>query len=120
MGRTHRAACAPRRRARLRAYAWPGNVRELQNVIERAVITSIAGRLAVRRFLPQLSTAVVPPSNPIRTAHELEQLERDSILAALEAAAWKIAGDGGAAERLGTKPSTLRSRMSALKISRPG
>jgi PAS domain S-box-containing protein len=110
----------PEDTACLRSYGWPGNVRELQNVIERAVITSIAGRLAVRRFLPRLSTAVVPPSNPIRTAHELEQLERDSILAALEAAAWKIAGDGGAAERLGTKPSTLRSRMSALKISRPG
>jgi transcriptional regulator with GAF, ATPase, and Fis domain len=95
-------------------------VRELQNVVERAVITSIAGRLAVRRFLPQLSAAVVPSSNPIRTVSELEQLERDSILAALEAASWKIAGDGGAAERLGTKPSTLRSRMNALNISRPG
>jgi transcriptional regulator with GAF, ATPase, and Fis domain len=27
--------------ARLRGYAWPGNIRELQNVIERAIITSV-------------------------------------------------------------------------------
>ena len=32
---------------------------------------------------------------------------------------WQIAGDTGAAQRLGTKPSTLRSRMKALGISRP-
>ena len=51
--------------------------------------------------------------------HDLEQLERESILAALEASSWQIAGDGGAAERLGTKPSTLRSRMKALAINRP-
>ena len=31
--------------AELQAYDWPGNVRELQNVIERAVITSRAGRV---------------------------------------------------------------------------
>jgi len=104
----------------LRAYGWPGNVRELQNVVERAVITSIGGRLAVRRFLPQL--APPPPARPtvVRTVRDLEQLERESILAALEASTWQIAGDGGAADRLGTKPSTLRSRMKALGIIRPG
>ena len=45
----------------LRSYGWPGNVRELQNVIERAVITSVGGRLAVRRFLPQVATASASP-----------------------------------------------------------
>jgi PAS domain S-box-containing protein len=103
----------------LRAYGWPGNVRELQNVVERAVITSIGGRLAVRRFLPQLTPAPAPPTS-IRTVRDLEQLERESIVAALEASAWQVAGDGGAAQRLGTRPSTLRSRMKALGVSRPG
>jgi PAS domain S-box-containing protein len=105
--------------AALRAYGWPGNVRELQNVIERAVITSIAGRLAVRRFLPQPA----PPeaaASPVRTMQDLERVERESIVAALDAAAWQVAGATGAAARLGTKPSTLRSRMKALGISRPG
>ena len=31
----------------LQGYDWPGNVRELQNVIERAVITSRSGKLAI-------------------------------------------------------------------------
>ena len=94
-------------------------MRELQNVIERAVITSIGGRLAVRRFLPQIAAPSPALPAAIRTVRDLEQIERDSILAALEASAWQIAGDSGAALRLGTKPSTLRSRMKALNISRP-
>jgi PAS domain S-box-containing protein len=105
--------------AALRAYGWPGNVRELQNVVERAVITSVAGRLAVRRFLPSSAPAVAV-ATPVRTVQDLERLERDSILAALEAADWQVAGESGAAERLGTKPSTLRSRMKALGITRSG
>jgi PAS domain S-box-containing protein len=104
--------------AALRAYGWPGNVRELQNVIERAVITSIAGRLAVRRFLPQTAAPGAPASS-VRTMQDLERIERESIVAALDAADWQVAGPSGAAARLGTKPSTLRSRMKALGIGRP-
>ena len=32
---------------KLMAYSWPGNVRELQNVIERAVILSSRGHIAI-------------------------------------------------------------------------
>ncbi len=110
--------------ARLRAYAWPGNIRELQNVIERAIITSADGRLDLGRFLPA-GPAPAPPvaatdraRHPIRTVRELEAIERESIAAALEASGGRVAGADGAAERLGTKPSTLRSRMKALGISR--
>jgi transcriptional regulator with GAF, ATPase, and Fis domain len=111
--------------ARLRAYAWPGNVRELQNVIERAVITSADGRLDLARFLlPSLvaapSAATDRPRADIRTKRELEEIERESIVAALKAAGARIAGMDGAAERLGTNPSTLRSRMKALGIGRRG
>jgi PAS domain S-box-containing protein len=104
--------------ARLRRYTWPGNVRELQNVIERAVITATDGRLDLARVLePSLTTDTPAPA--VRTVEELARLERESILAALDASGWRIAGEGGAAERLGTRPSTLRSRMKALGISRP-
>jgi transcriptional regulator with GAF, ATPase, and Fis domain len=110
--------------ARLRAYAWPGNVRELQNVVERAVITSPDGRLDLARFLDPVPMraprANGGPAPCVRTVDELTQIERDSILAALAETSWRIAGAGGAAERLGTKPSTLRSRMKALRIERPG
>jgi PAS domain S-box-containing protein len=113
--------------ARLRAYGWPGNVRELQNVIERAVITSHDGRLELGRFIPAPAAGAARPSIAgdgggaagIRTVQELERLERQNIEHALEATAWRVSGADGAAERLGTKPSTLRSRMKALGIRRP-
>lgn len=112
---------------RLKAYSWPGNVRELQNVIERAVIVSRDRRLDLDRALPvqtrslPIEDATAPPGapKPIIKAHELEQLERENLLAALESTAWRVSGRGGAAELLGMKPSTLSSRMKALGISRP-
>ncbi len=112
--------------SRLKAYGWPGNVRELQNVIERAVITSTNGRLDLDRALPE---AVRPasaqpdrtPDSPgrIRTAKELEELERTNILRALESANWKVSGEKGAAAILGMHASTLSSRMKALMIQKP-
>jgi PAS domain S-box-containing protein len=111
---------------RLKTYGWPGNVRELQNVIERAVITSTDGRLNLDRALPEVSASSTSPiqsdatsHGAIRTAKELEQLERANILRALEAANWKVSGDKGAASLLGMNPSTLSSRMKVLKIQKP-
>ena len=111
---------------RLQAYSWPGNVRELQNVIERAVITSTDGRLNLERALPEptvpaplASGTSEPPTGTIRTAKELEELERTNILRALEATKWKVSGELGAAKLLGLNASTLSSRMKALKIHKP-
>jgi PAS domain S-box-containing protein len=110
---------------RLEAYSWPGNVRELQNIIERAVITSRGGRLNLDRALPEsvntIAAALSTGENTnhrIRTAKELEELERQNIMAALESADWKIAGAKGAAQLLGMKPTTLSSRIKALGIER--
>jgi PAS domain S-box-containing protein len=109
---------------RLRAYPWPGNVRELQNVIERAVITSRDGRLDLDRALPESAPAAVPEASQaadeqrIHTVQELESLERDNIVRALDACDWRIAGERGAARLLGMNPSTLASRIKALGINR--
>jgi PAS domain S-box-containing protein len=116
------AAC----KERLRTYSWPGNVRELQNVIERGVITATAGCLNLDRALPE------PPPVPgapveqkvadvgeVMTALELKELERRNILRALERTDWRVSGPGGAAALLGMNPSTLASRMRALKVERP-
>ena len=114
---------------RLKAYSWPGNVRELENVIERAVITSRDHRLNLDRALPatpanDAEAAPLAPEEPsqhdgaILTAQALQELERQNILRALERAGWRVAGDGGAAELLGMKPSTLSSRIKALGIKR--
>jgi transcriptional regulator with GAF, ATPase, and Fis domain len=108
----------------LERYDWPGNVRELQNVIERAVITG--GPLAV-----EIGRAPAPMRTPQRHSGETIadaeilnraqwlELERENLRAALVRCRWKIAGKGGAAELLGMKPNTLRSRMERLEISRP-
>jgi len=109
--------------AALKSYAWPGNVRELQNVIERAVITSVDGALNLRRALPEASQAVAPApvesTSRIWTARELDELERQNYLRALELAGWRVAGENGAAQLLGINSSTFTSRMKALAIKRP-
>ena len=111
---------------RLQAYSWPGNVRELQNVIERAVITARDGRLNLDRALPETAREInaettISATTPkrVRTAKELEELERANLLAALEATGWRVAGENGAAQLLGMKPTTLSSRIKALGIERP-
>ena len=94
----------------LQRYAWPGNVRELRNVIERAIILS-----------PGPILHVEPPTSPMQeVAAEmtLEAVERRHIVAVLDQVRWRIRGEGGAAQRLGLKPSTLESRISKLGIKR--
>ena len=111
----------------LMAYDWPGNVRELANVIERAVITSRGGSLNLDRAVtgmesrPDAGTTAGngPGPSAILTAREIEALERENLRRTLEACDWKVSGSGGAAERLGLKPTTLTSRMKALDIRRP-
>ena len=111
---------------RLQRYSWPGNVRELMSVIERAVITSRDGRLNLDRALPESAGPAVTVAESsdetgtrIHTAQELEDLERQNLLRALESTGWRVAGENGAARLLGINPSTLTSRLKALGISRP-
>jgi PAS domain S-box-containing protein len=113
---------------RLRAYAWPGNVRELQNVIERTVITSQGGLLDIDRAIAHSPSAshreeqlapLAEGGPEILTVHELKSLERENIIRALDATDWRVSGRHGAARLLRMNPSTLASRMRALKITRP-
>ena len=46
-------------------------------------------------------------------------LEIEHIRAVLKSTNWRIRGPGGAAERLGLKPTTLESRMAKLGVIRP-
>jgi formate hydrogenlyase transcriptional activator len=113
---------------RLRSYDWPGNVRELQNVIERAIILSSGIELQLERAMAGFTaspvgsakTAVPAPQDNIRvlTTQELQEFERLNIIRALESCGWRIAGEAGAARLLGIPPTTLGSRMKALKIMR--
>jgi formate hydrogenlyase transcriptional activator len=98
----------------LTRYSWPGNVRELENLIERAVILSRGPALHVPLPEDRLSGEAIAAS-PIT----LEAAERDHILRTLRDTNWVIAGQHGAAARLGMKRTTLQSRMAKLGISRP-
>ena len=110
----------------LLSYDWPGNVRELQNVIERAVIVSGTGPLYLDLPAHTLKTvsstgaAAPTPRTDQRVVREDKKREqdRDNILAALLKTNWKIAGQHGAAELLGLRPSTLASRIKRLGIVR--
>jgi transcriptional regulator with GAF, ATPase, and Fis domain len=95
----------------LQRYPWPGNVRELRNVVERAVILATGRQLVVP--LPAATTTTVPQS-----AMTLATLEVEHIRSVLESTNWRVRGRGGAAERLGLKPTTLESRMARLGILR--
>jgi formate hydrogenlyase transcriptional activator len=114
-------------------YPWPGNIRELQNVIERAVILTKSPILNVPgddlrgtngNSVPAM--ALIPPANPNGSSRnmraELDDAERQKIMAALEQTNWTVAGPNGAAARLGMKRSTLQARMQRLgiRISRSG
>ena len=112
---------------RLKAYDWPGNVRELQNVIERGVITARQDRLNLDHALPDQvkpENVKIPTHSDIRkksvkTVRQLQQLERENLMLALEKSQWRVAGKKGAAQLVGMPPSTFQSRMKALGIKRP-
>jgi len=89
---------------------WPGNIRELENFIERCVILTQGEELNVPRAELRRSAA--------SAASTFEQAERQVIMQALRAASGRIAGQGGAAERLGLKRTTLQNKMHKLNISR--
>ena len=103
----------PRTMEALTNRAWRGNVRELANFIERAVVLSLGEELKIPpgEFMASES----PESTPIST---FEQAERNVIMDALKAASGRVAGRGGAAERLGLKRTTLQNKMQKLSISR--
>jgi len=97
----------------LSRYEWPGNVRELQNVIERSVILS-PGRV-LQIALPDLAKGAGPAGRPSRVD---EARERERILSVLRECGGKVAGEDGAAARLGMRRTTLQSRMKKLGIER--
>ena len=94
----------------LQSYFWPGNVRELRNVIEHAMILSRSKTLDVQ----------VPEHAPIEkgATDNLNDVEQKHVVAVLEKTGWRISGQGGAAELLGLKRTTLHEKMKKLGISR--
>jgi len=107
-------------RQQLLHYPWPGNIRELEHVLERAAIMTRTATLELSEPL----VADLPPATPVAPGgvKSMQDAMREAILAALAQAGHRIRGQGGAAELLNLKPTTLESRMKKLAISadKPG
>lgn len=97
----------------LTAHDWPGNVRELRNVIERAVIVSTGPELVVDPAWLGGSGSPIDAAGRTWAA-----LEKGRILEALRAVGGRIYGPGGAAHRLGLRPTTLYGKMRKHSISK--
>ncbi|MDN5937753.1 MAG: sigma-54-dependent Fis family transcriptional regulator, partial [Salinisphaera sp.] len=104
--------------ATLQAHPFPGNVRELENVLERAV-TLTEGKVIdpdtlVLKAAPSAQAA--PPATPPADGSlggQIENLERRSILDALEATRYNKTR---AAKKLGITFRALRYRLKKLGI----
>jgi formate hydrogenlyase transcriptional activator len=95
------------------SYDWPGNIRELQNRVERAVILSKDGVLPNPLSIPEAQDAFSEFPTTLR------EIERATILHALQDRGWVVGGSEGAAAKLGLKRTTLLSMMERFGICRP-
>ena len=98
LARQHRRAAALR---------WPGNIRELRNVVERAMIVATGPRL----------TIPVPAASRRRRPAAARSWPTCSAITSGTCSSrrgWRIRGIGGAADRLGLRPTTLETRMAKL------
>jgi DNA-binding NtrC family response regulator/predicted hydrocarbon binding protein len=75
----------PRAADQLVRHAWPGNVREVQNAIEHAVALSSGSRVDLEDLPEELRTAL-PRARPTGATRPLEDVEKEYILAAVQAA----------------------------------
>ena len=102
---------------RLGDHDWPGNIRELECALRRAVILEDGDELELEG-LPSVAGDPVVAAAGVREAWpSLADVQRRYIEKVLRHCDGVIEGKQGAAQLLGLRPSTLRSRMKRLGIS---
>jgi len=118
---------SPEDRNNLKNYTWPGNVRELKNMLERAVILCRKSPQNFSRVLDELLNSIEseypqftePDKIVVTKESDLQDLNKENILKALNATNWKISGDRSAAKLLGVKENTLWKRINKLGLKKP-
>jgi DNA-binding NtrC family response regulator len=101
-------AIDPEAYRRLLSYPWPGNVRELEHAIERAVLVARGREISVTDLPESLRSEAPAATGAAPAAGSLEEIERASILRALESTGWN---KQAAAAVLGLRRPTLYSKM---------
>jgi transcriptional regulator with PAS, ATPase and Fis domain len=107
----------------LESYPWPGNIRELQNVIERSIIVCETDNFSVDESWLSKGEDTLSPTPRTKQSGtfkvEVEpRSERETIEGALAESRGRVSGPSGAAVKLGIPPSTLETRIKALKINK--
>jgi len=100
---------------RLMSYPWPGNVRELMHTIERAAVLSDGPRLVIPPLDPRSVSASA--AEEVTELATLAEIESRHVRRVLEHTRGRVTGEGGAAEILGLKPSTLNFRIKKLGLT---
>ncbi len=108
----------PDARQKLSTYSYPGNVRELENILERAVALSGDAPISATDIHIRNSTSATDEALPTAETgdalgNQLENVERDAIIKALEATRYNKTA---AARDLGLTLRALRYRMQKLGI----
>jgi DNA-binding NtrC family response regulator len=111
-------------------YHWPGNVRQLEAVLQRAVLLSDGQKIDYTDLPIEVRFSSLPSreptAGPTGETHrfllppqgiDLEGVERDFILQAMEVSGWVIAK---AAKLLGLSYRTLQYRLEKFQIRREG
>ncbi len=110
---------------RLYKHAWAGNIRELKNVVERAIIRAKSGTVCMPLHFdfmqsPRRQSKDATQSAPHESLSDqklptMEELGDSYVEWMLSYTAGRITGSGGAAERLGLHPNTVRERARRRK-----
>ena len=99
---------------KLKNYDWPGNVRELENVIEYAINMETSETLTTENLPKRLFKG--HNFNDINLKSEINKVERDLIIKALDKHGRDTAGKLKAADELGIGKTTLYKKINKYNI----